>query len=382
LSVTLNLKLDDTDTNILASPRIRVRNREKARIMIGSRVPVITNAVTPVSTGTPVVTGSVQYLDVGLQLEVEPDIHLDNEVVIKVKLDVSNIIKQVENKESGTIAYEVGTRNANTVLRLKDGETQILAGLISDADRKSASKVPGLGQIPILGRLFSNHSDDSAKTEIVLSITPRIVGSARLPDVTEVEYWTGTESSVRSDLLNIKPLGSVAVTTTAAATPVLRQRPQAAQRRDVPAASQPPAVDSPFSLSWQGPAQARPGEKLSVTLNAQSQRPLNSLGLLVSFDSSVLKAVDVLEGGFFKQGNTQSSLNKTIDQAGGQILLDISGSGPEGAGGTGGLITLVFEAIAASPQTQIAVGRLAPVGLDGEPLTATPPVPHVIEVAP
>ena len=148
LSATLNLKLEDGDTNVLASPRIRVRNREKAKIMIGSRVPVITNAVTPVSTGTPVITGSVQYLDVGLKLEVEPDIHLDNEVVIKVGLDVSSIIREVPNTQSGTLAYEVGTRNASTVLRLKDGETQILAGLISDEDRKTASKMPGLGQIP------------------------------------------------------------------------------------------------------------------------------------------------------------------------------------------------------------------------------------------
>ena len=228
LSATLNLKLEDTDTNVLASPRIRVRNREKAKIMIGSRVPVITNTVTPLTTGGAVTTGSVQYLDVGLSVEVEPDIHLDNEVVIKVNLDVSNIIKQVTNGDpetgNGTVAYEVGTRNANTVLRLKDGETQILAGLISDADRKSASKVPGLGQIPVLGRLFSNHSDDSAKTEIVLSITPRIVGSARLNDAREVEYWSGTGSGLRSSLFNLKPLGSVAVSTTAAARTAVRQQ--------------------------------------------------------------------------------------------------------------------------------------------------------------
>ena len=172
MSATLNLRLEDGDTNVLASPRIRVRNREKAKIMIGSRVPVITNAVTPVSTGTPVITGSVQYLDVGLKLDVEPDIHLDNEVVIKVALDVSSIIKEVPNAQSGTLAYEIGTRNANTVLRLKDGETQILAGLISDEDRKTASKVPGLGQMPVLGRLFSSHKDNGTKTEIVLSITP------------------------------------------------------------------------------------------------------------------------------------------------------------------------------------------------------------------
>src|SRR5574340_152185 len=191
-TVTLNALLQDGDTNVLSSPRIRVRNREKAKIMIGERVPVITNAVTPVSTGTPVVTGSVQYLDVGLKLEVEPDIHLDAEVVIKVGLDVSSIIKEVPNEQSGTLAYEVGTRNATTVLRLKDGETQVLAGLINDEDRKTASKVPGLGQIPVLGHLFSSHKKDGKKTEIVLAITPRIVGSARLHDAGEVEYWSGT----------------------------------------------------------------------------------------------------------------------------------------------------------------------------------------------
>jgi len=382
LTAVLNLKLEDSDTNVLASPRIRVRNREKAKIMIGSRVPVITNAVTPVSTGTPVITGSVQYLDVGLQLEVEPDIHLDNEVVIKVKLEVSNIIKQVQNTDSGTVAYEVGTRNANTVLRLKDGETQILAGLISDEDRKTASKVPGLGQIPVIGRLFSSHKDDGIKTEIVLSITPRIVGSARLPDVNEVEYWAGTESTVRSSLLNIKPLGSVAITTSASATPVAQPRAIPAPRRDVPPSPQIPETANPVTLSWQGPAQVKPGDTVSLTLNVQSQQSMNSLGLLVSFDPSVLKAVDVVEGGFLKQDNMQSTLNKSIDQASGQILMDVSGSGSEGARGAGSLVTLVFEAIAASPKTQIVVSRLAPGGPGGEALTATTPNPHVIAVVP
>ncbi|MDO9220077.1 MAG: cohesin domain-containing protein [Thiobacillus sp.] len=382
LSATLNLKLEDGDINILARPRIRVRNREKAKIMIGSRVPVITNAVTPVSTGTPVITGSVQYLDVGLKLEVEPDIHLDNEVVIKVGLDVSSIIKEVPNTQSGTLAYEVGTRNASTVLRLKDGETQILAGLISDEDRETASKVPGLGQMPVLGRLFSSHKNDGTKTEIVLSITPRIVGSARLPDVDEVEYWAGTESSVRNGLLNLKPLGSVTVATSMAATPLARSRPMGVPRREVPPSPQLPATANPVTLSWQGPAQVKPGETVTLTLNVQSLQPVNSLGLLVSFDPGVFKALDAVEGGFMKQGGMQSSLNKTIDQTGGQILLDVSGGGSEGVSGTGSLVTLVFEALSANPKSQIVVGRLAPSGPGGDALTATPPDPHDIAVVP
>ena len=382
LGATLNLKLEDGDTNVLASPRIRVRNREKAKIMIGSRVPVITNAVTPVSTGTPVITGSVQYLDVGLKLDVEPDIHRDNEVVIKVGLDVSSIIKEVPNEQSGTLAYEVGTRNASTVLRLKDGETQILAGLISDEDRRTASKVPGLGQLPVLGRLFSSHKNGGIKTEIVLSITPRIVGSASLPDVTEVEYWAGTESSLRSDLLHIKPLGSVAVTSSAPAAPLARARPTAAPRRDVRPAAPVAESTNPVTLSWQGPAQAKPGETVNLTLNVKSLPSMKHLDLLVSFDPDVFRAVNVLEGGFLQQDNKQSVLTKTINQASGEIQLELSSGAAGGVSGTGSLVTLVFEAVTADPESQIVVGRLATRGTDDEALTATPPDPHVIKVMP
>ncbi len=90
LGVTLNLKKIDGEVNTLANPRIRVRQREKAKILIGSRFPIITNTVTP-STGTPVVTGSIQYIDIGLKLEVEPDIHMDGEVGIKTALEVSSL---------------------------------------------------------------------------------------------------------------------------------------------------------------------------------------------------------------------------------------------------------------------------------------------------
>jgi general secretion pathway protein D len=381
LSATLNLRLEDGDTNVLASPRIRVRNREKAKIMIGSRVPVITNAVTPVSTGTPVVTGSVQYLDVGLKLDVEPDIHLDNEVVIKVALDVSSIIKEVPNAQSGTLAYEIGTRNATTVLRLKDGETQILAGLISDEDRKIASKVPGLGQLPVLGRLFSSHKDNGTKTEIVLSITPRIVGSGRLPDVSEVEYWAGTESNLRNGTLNVNPRGVVALTS-APSAPVQPARPAIAPRGNVPPGAQNSASSNPFTLSWQGPAQAKPGEKINLALNVKSAQALNRLDLLVSFNPDVFKVIDVVEGGFLQQGNTASILTKNMDQASGQIQLEVSGTAPDGASGAGTLVTLVFEAIAANPDSQILVSRLAPSGPGGEALPATAPDPHVIKVMP
>ncbi len=193
-----NLNKVDSDVNILANPRIRVKNREKAKIHIGDKVPVITSNTT--STG--VVSESVSYLDVGLKLDVEPTVLMRQDVQIKVGLEVSNIVREIRSN-NGTLTYQIGTRNAGTTLRLRDGETQVLAGLISDEDRSSASKIPGLGDLPLLGRLFSNHHNERNKTEIVLLITPRVLrsDSTRQPALTE--FRGGTESDIGGSGANL-----------------------------------------------------------------------------------------------------------------------------------------------------------------------------------
>jgi general secretion pathway protein D len=206
LGVTLNLKKTDGDVNTLANPRIRVRQNEKAKIHIGQRYPIITNTVTP-STGTPVVTGSIQYIELGLKLEVEPNIHMDGEVGIKTSLEVSSL---GGNVTSGTQAAPiVNSRTVSTVLRLKDGETQILAGLINDEDRNGSVKVPGLGDIPLLGRLFSSHTQDKNKTELILAITPHIVRNIHQPDVDLAAYWSGTDATARSRPITVEKMGTM-----------------------------------------------------------------------------------------------------------------------------------------------------------------------------
>jgi general secretion pathway protein D len=188
----LSLRQQDGSASVLANPRIRVKNKEKAKVHIGDRVPVITT--TAAATGG-FVSESVTYLDVGLKLEVEPLIYLEDEVGIKVGLEVSNIVREVRAASSGSLTYQIGTRNATTNLRLRDGETQVLAGLISNEDRRSASRVPGLGELPVAGRLFSHSSDTQNRTEIVLLITPRLVRTLARPDASSVEFAAGTEAS-------------------------------------------------------------------------------------------------------------------------------------------------------------------------------------------
>jgi general secretion pathway protein D len=195
----LNLRKQDGAANLLANPRIRVKNKEKAKVHIGEKLPVFTTT----STANVGVSASVTYLDVGLKLDVEPLIHLEDDVDIKMTLEVSSVVREVQGPQS-SLAYQIGTRSTATSLRLKDGETQILAGLISDEERTSAARLPGLGDLPIVGKLFSSERGSTNKTEIVLLITPRIVRNLTRPAHISPALSAGTEASVGAASLAVR----------------------------------------------------------------------------------------------------------------------------------------------------------------------------------
>lgn len=220
----INFKKTIGDVNLLSNPRIRVKNNEKAKILVGDKVPIITTT----STANVGISENVTYIDVGLKLNVEPHVTLDDFVNIKVELEVSSLGEKTVTRNGATI-YTIGTRNANTALRLKDGETQILAGLISDDERKNASRLPGLGDIPLIGRLFSNQEDRKSKTEIVLAITPRVIANLELPKADVSEYWSGTESIITDKPQKALPAFSGG--NAAPQTPLERLRDQRRERQ-------------------------------------------------------------------------------------------------------------------------------------------------------
>jgi general secretion pathway protein D len=123
-------------------------------------------------------------------------------------LEVSNIVSEFTDSQ-GSRSYQIGTRNANTNLRLKDGETQILGGLITDQDRNTASKIPGLGHLPVVGRLFGNNDGTSANSEIVLAITPHIVRNLpdRPPEARNI--FSGTLNVLRDKPILAEPLSQL-----------------------------------------------------------------------------------------------------------------------------------------------------------------------------
>lgn len=242
-ALTLNLRREAGDGNTLANPRIRVRNREKARIHIGDRLPVFTTTAAA-NVG---VSASVSFLDVGLKLDVEPVVHLDDEVSMRVQLEVSSVVREVMGP-ANALAYQIGTRSANTALRLRDGETQVLAGLISREERTSANRLPGLGDLPIVGRLFSSTRDNNQRTEIVLLITPRIVRSVQPPDFARLEHPAGTQADVGAAPLRLRPSAPRALSLTsgvgrapAARAPTPVEAPPAAEPEPVAAPAPTPA---------------------------------------------------------------------------------------------------------------------------------------------
>ncbi|MDY6948480.1 MAG: cohesin domain-containing protein [Pseudomonadota bacterium] len=400
---TINANQQHSDANILANPRIRARNREAASILIGERVPNITTTAT--STGF--ISESVTYVDVGLKLNVEPTIYPDNEVAIDVALEVSNIINQLQTK-SGSLAYQIGTRTASTVLRLRDGENQVLAGLINDEDRRTANGVPLLSRVPLLGRLFGSQADDRSKTEIVLSITPRVVRNLQRPHASAAEFETGTETSLASSGGGGEVSSSSAGSSTQRSGPsgTNATKPPSDPTKDntqnnnqnnyngtgnslgvggiTPDDSDPntPGAVGAAQLRWQGPNQLTVGDTFAVQLLMQSDQPVISLPLAVGFDTNVLQITSITEGEFLRQGGAQTSFNSRVD-ANGQAIITATRDSETGATALGSVATLNFRVLSASEsETRIQLLAISAVGVGGQSINAPLPSPHVVTVAP
>jgi general secretion pathway protein D len=232
--------------------------------------------------------------------------------------------------------------------------------------------IPGLGEIPVLGRLFGDHRNDGQKTEIILSITPRLVGSMDMRDAQLVEFFSGTEATLRSEPIVLRPAGSVSMSSGRGGPMPVRTGPQPPARPGTPPT---PPVAQPMSFTWQGPVQVAVGNKFTVTLNTQAGEPVRNLSLMVSYDPSLLKAVEAVEGTFLKQGGGAATFTRDIDQGSGQISVEAANGGEQGAKGSGSLTAITFEVVAAG-QSQITVARVAPSGPSGDPVNFVPPATH------
>lgn len=195
-TVTINLIKSAGEAETLAQPQLRITEGQKGSLVIGSQQPIPTTTFNTSQTigGNIVPITAFQYKDVGIKIELEPRVHHNNEVTLKLKVEASELTG--EQTLNGQTMPIFGTRNIDSVIRLKDGETSLLAGLIKYNKTDTVGGIPFLSDLPIVGSLFRDTKRQYTKTDLVLTLTPHII---RNPDITEEDLaplWVGTENRV------------------------------------------------------------------------------------------------------------------------------------------------------------------------------------------
>lgn len=375
---TVNLRRETGDFSTLANPRIRVKNKEKAKVLVGDKIPVIST----VTGQTGFVSDSISYLDVGLKLEVEPAVYADDDVGIKVSLEVSSLGNSVRTA-AGALAYQIGTRNASTWLRLRDGETQLLAGLISKDERTSANRLPGIGDLPVVGRLFSSTLDDAKRTELMLAVTPRILRNVQRPSASESEIWIGTEA--RPGLKPVRLLKPAPPDVAAASTMPAAAAPGAAPADAQVAASAAEAtgaqLTTPLKLKWQAPDAAKVGEVVTLSLAAEQAADLRALPMELSFSRDKWAFVGVDEGDLLAQGNTPTSIVQTGQPEVGLWSVSVLRRPASGAYGAGRVLSLKLRALQPG-DTMVAVHSARALSSRADAALVTDLPVHKVRIAP
>jgi general secretion pathway protein D len=257
-SAQYNLGKTLTKGEVLSNPKIRVKNKEKAKFNVGQRVPITTTTLNGTLSQV-----NVQYVDVGVKLNAEPNIQLNNEIIIKLSLEVSSILSKeiIGGSSSPTSVVTIGTRNLDTVLSLKDGETSIIGGLIQNTENNTKQKIYLLSDIPLIGPLLTNHDTTKDKTELILAITPRLVRSVTVPQNKLMSFGTGKEDEPSLQ----KPMASFDQ------EPVFETSPKATTTAPV----KPVAPKQQQPVSVKPPIAPKAVEQKPVTQNPAIQQPVN-----------------------------------------------------------------------------------------------------------
>lgn len=354
--IVVNLIKQDSDSQTLANPRVRVLSNKKAEFHIGDRIPIQTSTVQ--STTTVAVTSTFEYKDVGIKLSIEPNIHLNNTVTLKMHLEISSLGDAIDFGNNQK-QYKFGTRRTDTTINLRDGETVIIGGLIKDEERRSANKIPLLGDIPILGKLFSSNDDGTIKTDILMSITPNIVRPMELPDKDIQSFWSGTEEAY-----DTKPL----FVTSAKKSSRPSERPAAKEnvletlsRRGQPAAPAVPVPEAPKE-TVKAPAEpdegqaakigltpdvvtAEVGQDMRFDLLVTDVKDLYGTIVTLTYDPAVVDFKSAAEGQFLKQDGQQTSFLFSNNIKAGTVDLYITRIGDVGGiSGGGSICSVAFQA--------------------------------------
>ncbi len=355
-SANLSALMNNSDTKLLQNPQIRALDGQKASLKIGDRVPVATGSFQPGIGGVginPLVNTQFQYLDVGVNIDITPRIHANGEVTLKISMDVSAVTGQ---QNIGGISQPIiGQRKIEHEIRLKDGEANLLGGIMEDQQTKSLAGIPGLAQIPILKYLFGQTTQDHSENEIVFAIVPHIIRSQELSELNQRAIDIGTASAIELHHMS-RPQAPAAGASAPGQTP---QSATPAPRSNAgPSASSTPAAPNPASFLFDPPTiQAVKGNTFAVNLLISGAQNVYSVPVQLNYDPKMLQLVNVSNGGFLSQDGQAVALVHREDESLGQS--QITATRPPGAGGVSGqgaVVTITFMA-KTDGQTPLTITR-------------------------
>ncbi len=358
-SANLSAVMGDSDTKMLQNPQVRALDNQKATLKIGERVPVATGSFQPGIGGVginPLVNTQFQYLDVGVNINVTPHVHNDREITLKIVMEISSVVGQ--SSIGGISQPIIGQKKVEHEIRLRDGESSMIGGIMDDSQTKSLAGIPGLAQIPILRYLFGQVTQDHSSDETVFAITPHIIRAASVSEMNQRAIDIGTANSIELRHVSRPPAAAAPTVPTqmnpAPATPAPGAQSPAGQS---PNAAVNPAAQGANFLFDPGQITASKGGTFVVNLQISGAQNVHSVPVQMSYDPSKLELVNVSNGGFLSQDGQIVTLVHREDEATG--TLQITASRPNGAGGVSGqgtVVTLTFQA-KATGQTPLIITR-------------------------
>ena len=362
-SANLSAVMSDTDTKTLQNPQVRALDNQKATLKIGERVPVATGSFQPGIGGVginPLVNTQFQYLDVGVNIDVTPHVHADREITLKISMEISSVVSQASI--GGISQPIIGQKKIEHEIRLKDGESSLIGGIFDDSQTKALSGIPGLAQIPILGYLFGQRTQDHSQDETVFAITPHVIRGTTVSEWNQRAIDIGTANTI--ELRHVShPASPVSQSSQPSITPVAPT--PAGQSPAIQPANQTPNQTPNQTATAGGTNFVFDPDQITVAkdntfvvnLKISGAQNVHSVPVQMNYDPSKLQLLNISNGGFLSQDGQAVALVHREDETTG--TLQITATRPPGAGGVSGqgtVVTITFQAKAAG-QTPLTITR-------------------------
>jgi general secretion pathway protein D len=347
----------DNSTKLIQNPQIRAVDGQKASLKIGDRIPIATGSFQPGIGGVginPLVNTQFQYTDVGVNIDITPRVHSNGDVTLKIEMDISSV---TGNSNIGGISQPIiGQRKISNEVRLREGEANLMGGMLEDSDTKSLSGIPGLAQVPILKYLFGQTQTEHSETETVFVLIPHIVRRQVLSNLNEEAIDVGTASAI-----GLRRASHTAAPATQTPGPAAGAG-SVAIPQPAPAATAPPMPQltergaGQASFAFDPPASTQPaGSTFTVSVLLNGAQNVHTVPLQLSYDPKLLQVVNVSNGSLLSQDGQIVTVTHREDDGTMQITA-MRPPGATGISGQGPVVTLTFMAKAAG-QGSLTIAR-------------------------